>query len=53
MKIDCPNFDPKSGYFYQISFKVCPKQLAFPFFKAILRLCFFVETFAFSTKKLQ
>ena len=32
MKIDCPTFVPKSGCFYQISVKVSPKQLPFPFF---------------------
>ena len=53
MKIHCPNFVPKSGCFYQISVKVCPKQLPSLLFKAILRFCVFVEIFAFSTKKSQ
>ena len=33
MKIHCPNLVPKSGCFYQISVKVCPKQFPFPSFQ--------------------
>ena len=29
MKIHCSDFFPKSGCFYQMSVKVCPKQLPF------------------------
>ena len=48
MKIHCPNFVPKSGCFYQISVKVCPKQLPFPSFQGNFTTLFFVEIFAFS-----
>ena len=44
MKIHCPNFVPKNGCFYQISVKVCPKQLA------ILRLCFLFKFLLFQRR---
>ena len=53
MKIHCPNFVPKSGCFYQISVKVCPKQLPFPSFQGNFTTLLFVEILVFSSKKSQ
>ena len=51
MKIHCPNFVPKSGCFYQILYRFVPNSCLLLPFKAILRLCLFVEIFASSAKK--
>ena len=45
MKIPCPNFVPKSGYFYQISVKVCPKQFLFPSFQGNFTILLFCSNF--------
>ena len=47
MKIHCPNFVPKSGCFYQISVKVCPKQLPFPSFQGNFTTLLSIEIFVF------
>ena len=47
MKIHCPNFVPKSGCFYQISVKVCPKQLPFPSFQGNFMTWLFLLKFLF------
>ena len=41
MKIHCPNFVPKSGCFYQISVKVCLKQLGFLSFQGNFTILLF------------
>ena len=47
MKIHCPNFVPKSGGFYQICVKVCPKQLPFPSFQGNFTTLLFCGNFCF------